>query len=353
MNIAFLLDESGSVDQSEWSVILQFVDRIVTFDVANDSYVSLFEYASLVAYSQFLEWTPIATGYGDVERALEKNPYNTAGKTYTWDAVNRVLDEFYDYRKRCDDDCETRKDMLFLFTDGIPSDEVCPRMIPRVNQSDVDIVIVGIGADAESWMDEVACLDYRDYGEDIFFVTEFDSVSFNAIEGMMRAKTCTGQSPAGIADRGGLPWVYEDGNTTLGPVPTAIEGNAPMDDISARNAGMGAIVDCMGTETGSNCIVECVDSELCLGVTVEYTAATKASVTIKCDESETGTHCPSEAPLWSAHTQHASRMLDRNVVPLSLVWMAVAVAVLVVLLTVNVVVMVMTKRDSLDKESGC
>jgi len=244
-NIAFLLDESGSVDSSEWDVILQFVSRIATFDVAGPSYVSLFEYASLVAFTQFQDWTNLAAGEADILKALERNPYNTAGLTYTWDAVNRVLDEFYEYRQTCEDGCDTRKDLLFLLTDGTPTDQVCPDMIPRVNQSSVDIIIVGIGADAESWMDEVSCLDYRDAGADIFYVTEFDSDGFNAIEGMIRAKTCTGENPAGPSDRSGEPWVYEDGSIGLGPVPTGDpdvtsrpkdDTPSPIDSAAARAA---------------------------------------------------------------------------------------------------------------------
>jgi len=235
-NIAFLLDESGSVDSTEWDVILQFVSRIATFDVAGPSYVSLFEYASLVAFTQFQDWTNMATGEADILKALERNPYNTAGLTYTWDAVNRVLDEFYEYRTSCTDGCDTRQDLLFLLTDGTPTDTVCPDMIPRVNQSNVDIIIVGIGADAENWMDEVSCLDYRDNGQDIFYVTEFDSDGFNAIEGMIRAKTCNGDNPAGEPDREGEAWQYCDENGEncvegLGPVPTASEDAvAPEDD---------------------------------------------------------------------------------------------------------------------------
>merc|ERR1712013_492900 len=124
-NIAFVLDGSGSVDSTEWDVILQFVSRIATFDVAGPSYVSLFEYASLVAFTQFQDWTNLAEGESDILTALERNPYNTAGLTYTWDAVNRVLDEFYEYRQTCTDGCDTRKDLLFLLTDGTPTDEVC------------------------------------------------------------------------------------------------------------------------------------------------------------------------------------------------------------------------------------
>jgi len=245
-NIAFLLDESGSVDSTEWDVILQFVSRIATFDVAGPSYVSLFEYASLVAFTQFQDWTNMATGEADILKALERNPYNTAGLTYTWDAVNRVLDEFYEYRTSCTDGCDTRQDLLFLLTDGTPTDTVCPDMIPRVNQSNVDIIIVGIGADAEDWMDEVSCLDYKDNGQDIFYVTEFDSDGFNAIEGMIRAKTCNGDNSAGDSDRGGEPWFYcdesgEDCEVGLGPVPTASGDNeAPKDDTPSPIDGASA-----------------------------------------------------------------------------------------------------------------
>jgi len=201
-------------------VIKQFVDRIASFDVAGPSYVSLFEYGSLPAYTQFLGWTSVETGSAAISRALGRNPYNTAGLTYTWDATNRVLDEFFDYRQTCTDGCDTRADLLFLLTDGAPTDEVCDDMIARVNASRVDIVIVGIGNDAATWMNEIDCLDFKDNGDDIFFVTEFDSDGFNAIEGLIREKTCNGQNPAGASDREGAAWVYEDGSIGLGPVPT-------------------------------------------------------------------------------------------------------------------------------------
>jgi len=251
LNIAFLLDESGSVSEEEWSVITTFVDRVATYDVAGPSYVSLFEYASLPAYTQFLEWTSLETGGAQISRSLGRNPYNEDGLTYTWDAVNRVLDEFYDYRQTCTDGCDTRQDMMFLLTDGTPTDTVCDQMIERVNKSNVDIIIVGIGADADTWMDEVACLDYKDDGADIFYVTEFDSDGFNAIEGLIREKTCNGQNPAGPSDRSGEPWVYEDGSIGLGPVPT---GNPdvterPKDDTPSP-IDDGTVVD-QGTESGT------------------------------------------------------------------------------------------------------
>jgi len=233
MNIAFLMDESGSVDSDEWDIIVSFVDRIATFDVAGASYVSLFEYASLVAFTQFLDWTPVESGRDDISNALTRNNYNSAGLTYTWDAVNRVLDEFWSYRKNCTDGCETRHDILFLLTDGAPTDDVCPDMNERANTTTVDIVIIGIGtnaADSDSWMSQIDCLDIADGMTDIYYVEEFETDDFNEIEAVIRNYTCSGEYLATPGDRGGDPWVYDDGSTSLGPVPTSAgTGNAPAD----------------------------------------------------------------------------------------------------------------------------
>jgi len=213
-----------AVDEAEWDIITSFVDRIATYDVSGDSYVSLFEYASLVGFQNFLNWTSIGDDAAAVTQALNRNNYNSAGLTYTWDAVNRVLDDFWNYRKNCTDGCETRHDIMFLLTDGAPTDEVCPDMIPRANSTEVDIIIIGIGTTADAqdgWMDDISCLDIQDDYQDIYYVTDFDSDDFNAIEGIIRNYTCNGENPAGPADRGGAPWVYDDGSTSLGPVPTS------------------------------------------------------------------------------------------------------------------------------------
>jgi len=233
LNIAFLMDESGSVDSEEWDVIVNFVDRIATYDVAGPSYVSLFEYASLPAFTQFLDWTSITTDRDDVTSALNRNRYTTPGLTYTWDAVNRVLDEFWSYRKNCTDGCETRHDILFLLTDGAPTDEVCPDMMERANTTTVDIVIIGIGTTAESasnWMSQIECLDIANDMMDIYYVEQFESGDFNEIERNIRNYTCSGKYLPTPGDRGGAPWVYDDGSIGLGPVPTSSgDGNAPMD----------------------------------------------------------------------------------------------------------------------------
>ena len=94
LNIGFLMDESGSVSSDEWDVMVEFVSRIATYDVAGPSYVALWEYASLVAFDQFLDFTEIGTtrdGVDTVTNALDSNGYTPVGTTETWDAVNRFV----------------------------------------------------------------------------------------------------------------------------------------------------------------------------------------------------------------------------------------------------------------------
>ena len=94
LNIGFLMDESGSVESAEWDVMVEFVSRIATYDLAGQSYVALWEFASLVAFDQFLDFTKIEDdrdGVTTVTTALESNNYNSAGTTETWDAVNRFV----------------------------------------------------------------------------------------------------------------------------------------------------------------------------------------------------------------------------------------------------------------------
>jgi len=158
-----------------------------------------------------------------------------------------VLDEFWHYRKNCTDGCETRHDILFLLTDGAPTDVVCPDMIERANTTTVDIVIIGIGTYADSatnWMSQIDCLDIADDGEDIYYVTEFEAGDFNAIEGVIRNYTCSGDNPATEGDRGGDPWVYDDGSTGLGPVPTTDGNGVGPDDVTPSPIA-GAAVDAL------------------------------------------------------------------------------------------------------------
>jgi len=223
LNIGFLMDESGSVSSDEWDVVTEFVARIATYDVAGPSYVALWEFASKPTFQTLLNFTHVSHHRHSVAELLRHNQYSDTGLTYTWDATNRVMDHFWRYRKSCSDGCDTRDDLLFLFTDGAPTDDLCPDMVRRVNQSDIDIVVVVIGESWEevnTWYRNVTCLDYKDRGRDVYVVSEFSDSGLRQFEMLIRNKTCNGLHPAGESDRGGEAWVYDDGSTGLGPVPT-------------------------------------------------------------------------------------------------------------------------------------
>jgi len=237
LNIAFLMDESGSVSKDQWDLMVALVERVATYDVADTSYVSLFEFASLPTFTQFLDWTHVAFGKTAISNALNNNIHTTMGDTGTWDAVNRVLDEFQVYRENCGNGCDRRKDVLFLMTDGLPTTtgnanyrDVCPDLIPRVNSSNVDIVVIGVG-DVSAFIDKVSCLDVRDDETEVYVVDDFNLTQFIELERKIREKTCSGLFPAGDSDRIGSPWTYEDGNSSLGPVPTTDpDGFGPRND---------------------------------------------------------------------------------------------------------------------------
>eukprot|EP01084_Bolivina_argentea_P040554 74933_1 len=223
-NIAWLLDESGSVDLDEWNNVLSFVNRIHERDLPATSYSTLFEYASYAGFEHFLHWSPVEDENGDrsvFTQATESNHYNKGGLTYTWDAVNRVLDAFWDYRFSCDDGCEQRSDVLIVMTDGRPTDTVCDDIVPRLEQTDIDVIVIGVNM-TQSQIDSISCLDVKDGGADMLIVSSYSEIDMESLELEVRNRVCTGDNLVGPGVRplDGTQWVYENGEIGLGPVPT-------------------------------------------------------------------------------------------------------------------------------------
>lgn len=80
----------------------------------------------------------------------------------------------------------------------------------------------------------MTCLDYNDNYADIIMVTNFTEEAFLEIEGKIRNKTCNGLNGELDDPYYGEIWYYDDGNTSLGAVPTASGGGtAPTDPASA------------------------------------------------------------------------------------------------------------------------
>ena len=111
-----------------------------------------------------------------------------------------------------------------MLTDGAPTDSVCPDLFPRIDTTTVDIVIIGIGPETD-WMDQISCLGVAASMPSLTVAAEFDSGSFNELEGFVRDYTCNGLNAAGPGDRGGDAWIYDDGST--GSAPTAEPSPAP------------------------------------------------------------------------------------------------------------------------------
>ena len=221
LNVALLLDESGSIDNDEFNELLHFVDNIITYHLSPVSFVSVFEYASLAAFTQLINWQIIgdSSNRANIVSDVYTNSYNQAGLTFTWDAVSRVLDNIFDYRSTCSDGCQYRSDLLILITDGEPTDTVCPKIEQRMLLSDVDVVVIAVGVSYE----KIKCLDVKDNYVDIIEVAAFDISLFDMIEEVIRDKTCNGQNTCSAYNRPlpGSEWIYNDtGVAGLGPVPT-------------------------------------------------------------------------------------------------------------------------------------
>ena len=235
LNIAFLMDESGSVSYDDWQQVLQFVERIYTYDISPLSYVALYEYASLAAWTELVSFTgPKSNTLPQMEilNELSTNRWTPAGQTETWDAVNRVLDDIHNYKTidncdgNIDDKCWQRSDILILITDGVPTGtDVCGDMGIRMSQSDVDIVIILIDRENVD-ISAISCLDINDNGQDIISLASFDSQEFIDIEERIRTKLCSGNNPQSNGEQPEYnPWQYCDENGLncyigLGPVPT-------------------------------------------------------------------------------------------------------------------------------------
>lgn len=95
----FKKDESGSVSESEWLTLRNFVTRIVEDSITSASYVALYEFAGLGGFRFLLPFTKNdATGQSTIVTELASNSYSISGQTETWDAMNRVLDDISQYQ---------------------------------------------------------------------------------------------------------------------------------------------------------------------------------------------------------------------------------------------------------------
>jgi len=267
LNVAFLLDNSGSVDATEWAYMRQLVIDLIERGLSNDSYAGIYAYSEPRRFGLIQDYTSrqdideiIAAlerrnlGCDIAQNATNPNAYARclAKETRTWDAMNRLLDDQWLYRFQCDDNCEDRQDVIVLITDGDPdrgcigrgspgrdppcSNEpdgiyeppVCPDLINRLNQTNAEIIVVGIGQGVDGsgdpivpdWAPNITCLDYADNGLDVHWLPFFNSSKLDIIEPRIREKICAGLYPGdpnGRKPENGTQWFYPETGST-GPL---------------------------------------------------------------------------------------------------------------------------------------
>eukprot|EP01084_Bolivina_argentea_P278904 476689_1 len=192
LDIIFLMDESGSIDENEWGIIVNFVNRLIEYDVNDNSYVSLFEYSSTTKFQQFSNFIlSNNNGKQSLINAMNNNPWVIGGYTFTGDAMIKTIKTFNDYNANNDANND-RNNVLFLITDGEPTDTVCTtELYSLLSISDIRIVLIGVGSGLtpDTWTNSMDCLVNHD-GSNVFYVAQFDSDAFNEIEAELRQITC-------------------------------------------------------------------------------------------------------------------------------------------------------------------
>jgi hypothetical protein len=182
LDIAFLLDESGSIDAVEWQTMIDFVAQLIRRDINDASYVSLMEYANQEDFDQFLAFTSTAGSNKEdiIINALQTNAYTSTGATYTGYAIQRAIEAFAAW-DASDDPNNERPNLLLVVTDGIPSVPVCSDASNVFNVESVEVVIVGIGQQLTQIEQEFGCL-YDDVNTDVFLIESFTADDFYAKE---------------------------------------------------------------------------------------------------------------------------------------------------------------------------
>ena len=183
LDIAILIDESGSINDEEYSVMIRILNRLINDDINQISYLSLFRFADISDFHQIIDFTLLdPNGRQLVSNSLE-NHIRETGETFTGYAIQQTL-EYFDKNNQ-------RSDLLLIFTDGVSHDNVCDIVTPS-NIENVEIVLIGIGDDLDLSIltsDNYNCL-YDSINDDVFYIPSFTEEAFIDKEEELRLKTC-------------------------------------------------------------------------------------------------------------------------------------------------------------------
>eukprot|EP00483_Globobulimina_turgida_P002289 UN02291 len=185
LDIAFLIDDSGSVNDDEFKVMIDFIKHLIVRDINAVSYVSLYSYSDMTDFKQLADFTEKdVVGEAYLLNVLT-NHNRDAGYTYTGDAIKKTLGYFDAYPSN------DRLDLLFVLTDGVSYDIVCD-VVSVSDIGNVEIVLVGVGEEIDIQIlsnQNYNCL-YDNVAKDVFYIDQFSEQSFNEKEYELRLRMC-------------------------------------------------------------------------------------------------------------------------------------------------------------------
>lgn len=182
-NVAFIIDESGSVGSTNYKNSLKFVENMVTNNIQDNANISMLAFAS---------GTDRIYKFSDSQRdqragalraiADEKNDYN-GGMTCMPYALQLLIDEIDSDPNVTPDD----KNLLFLMTDGKPNcgGNVCDYRA-ELDARGVTTYVIGVGSGFSR--NDVRCLVELDTR--IINIASFSTEDFYRIESQLRNTVC-------------------------------------------------------------------------------------------------------------------------------------------------------------------
>ena len=177
------------MDETEYTFLIELVDRLITYGVNSESYVGIAFFSGSRIYDFQLDFT-LADNNGkdtmlDVLEDNNRGPGRRRTATYHGSALVNTLPKFDAVIDN------GRPDLLLMLTDGVTSDNACD-MITDSDIGDIEIVLIGIGEGIDQNLlisDTFNCL-YNDQDEDVFYFADFTPEVFYEKEEELRQKLC-------------------------------------------------------------------------------------------------------------------------------------------------------------------
>ena len=195
-NIAFVIDESGSVGSTNYYISLDFVRKMLENDINDVSPISMLAYSydhNMDVIYTFNQYNNAADGRAEALAALNAETYN-GGMTATGTAMRQAVDEYIAQTNSNDDN------ILFLMTDGHPNEglNVCDaNLLSDIQSAGIIVYIVGVSSGFSKTA--VQCLvggnpgilDGTETVDDyIISIPKFDKKLFYHIEAQLRRVVC-------------------------------------------------------------------------------------------------------------------------------------------------------------------